>query len=223
MFVKNELDELSQKNLQRQLELFSGLIVARYCAKHDPLDKFSFEIINQIPGLPFKSSVTTFEDAGTMELKHIITGLRDSKELEGSMTYFVDNRKIYEVVDGQITCDTLNLASCFQIPGEMEDIIKQNFHHFAGQYFYQDISKLQFLNARQEVGQVFESNKYLFYRRNGELAISSKNSGKEILNSFGLTKEATQEDISAMDKLAHGARVLRQDEEQQKPTVRFKL
>lgn len=218
-----DTNELNHQELYQLFNVYSGFTVARYCAKHDPAGKLSFEIVNHIPGSSEKSTFTTFDNVNTPELKHIITAFQNPHLLDGSMAYFVDGNKIYQVKDGQITRDTLGLAPYFQTQGKAKEVAAKNFHKLAGQYFYRDICKLKSLTSQIEDGKVFESNKYLFHRKDSELVITSKMTNQEILNSQGFTKEATQEDVSAMNNLAKGAGVLRQDGLKPKPTVKFKL
>lgn len=220
--IRPDIDDLNREHLHRFFKVFSGLIVARYCARYNPEDKLDFKIVNQTFGSPDKYTISSFEGVPTEDLKHVVTAFKYPNLLEGSMTFFVDENKIYEVEDKQITCDLLEMGDYFQTEGDINEIIDKSFATLAGQYFYQDIyNSTFFVNQGKKYDCIHEGKKYIFESQKGQLTVTSKIKNQEILNSQGFTSKATVEDVEAMYNLAKGLRTLQSPRQTPVPKLRL--
>lgn len=213
--ISPDINNLDKQELDRLFRTFSGLAICRYQVEYNPDGKSQFKIALQSPVLDEKKAIVDFSNLDTPELRHIVTAFKNPWLLEGKMAYFIDQNLVYKVENKQVTCDTLELAPYFQTPGGVDEIIKQSFNRFTGQFLYKDICKLEALATQINVG----SSEYLLHTDKGQLVVSSKSRDTQILNSQGFTDHATKSDVMAMDDLANFAKGIIKVEAKPRPKL----
>lgn len=156
------------------------------------------------------------------------TALTNPSNLKGSVIVLMENKKVFEVKDGQVIKDDLQLI--LKAPKQMQEQQEPDIE------LHLDTQKLKekgniiancargilnSLRGDKEVIQAsdgtccYTSVNYIFSLRNDKVSVVSKETGQLVLNNDGFTDEASQKDIKLLQKVVQAAAVMNQNNVQQ--------
>lgn len=168
------------------------------------------------------------------------TAITNPSLLKGSVSIFMENKKVFEVKEGQVLKDDLQMI--LSAPKQQQD---DNIElHLETQKLKANgcnivTSAKQLLNSfcnRKEINQAsdgtccYTSGCYIFSCKEDRVAVVSKQTGHVVLNNDGFTDKASEQDIKMLQKVVLAAEKLRemenvqqQQEQQRQPQFTLEM
>jgi hypothetical protein len=170
------------------------------------------------------------------QIEEIQTALQNPSALKSTVNIFVGDELVYQVKDGQVLRDKLNLSSSFKeqqldqtpeinIKFETEKM-KANGRNLAtaAKDLIAGLWKRREAQAAPDGTLTYQSGHYIFSCKNEQLSVVSKETNQEVLNNNGFTDNATYKDIKLMQKVELAAAKLKQEELQlEQPKFNLKM
>jgi hypothetical protein len=158
-------------------------------------------------------------------IQKVQTAFKNPSELKGTVSIFIGDEQVFQVKDGQVIKDDLQLISNAHRQNETGDI---ELH--LGTQELKDKGNIIANCAREilntfrggkEVTQAsdgtlcYQSGYYVFSCKEEKVTVVSKETGQVVLNNNGFTDMAREKDIKLLQKVEQAAAVVKEENKQQ--------
>lgn len=164
------------------------------------------------------NSELTQEEA---KILHFQTALETPNKLEGVVKFSIDNKTVLWVEDGRVIQDDFDILAQLladRIIQPMDNFIRAAAGVNLLDYIRSVVETYGSKTSERTI--TLSGENYVYTLKDERLKVTTKDGNREVLNSDGFTKEATQEDMTALEAFKKLAPEIRG--ENLSPSVRIK-
>lgn len=235
---KSEVYHLTQEYQRTWKELLNLLLARMKALGKNPAGNVTVKVEGKDVYKSLQGKNPTLNNLKPQHIDKFKTAVTNPQQLQGSLSIFIDNEKVFEVKDGVVLKDDLQLI--LSSPKQQQaDNVELHLDAQAlkekGCNIVTSAKQLldSFLN-RKEINQAadgtccYTSGCYIFSCREDKVTVVSKETGQVVLNNDGFTDRASEEDVRMLQKVTLAAAKLKEIENEQiqetvKPTFGLKL
>lgn len=233
---EHDVNHLSREYKETWKEFLNFLIVKALKAGKKPDNSVTVKVDGQtvyenIKGRETRNSL----QAQTIQtVKTTITNPESLKK--GSISIYIGDEKVFQVKDGKVLKDDLELVSTPQQKQNPDIELHLDIEKMKGKGMGLAARAKEILSnllQRKEIETTpegivsYQSGNYIFSCQNEQLSVISKEHGQEVLNSSGFTDKASEQDIKLLQKVEPAAASLKQldslHQQQLQPQISLKI
>jgi hypothetical protein len=183
------------KDAQEALDAAIELVALKHFHESRGLPPNSIQIAIAKPYSPSQGVSTELINSDVFDL---VSALVKPEILKNGIGIYVDEKRVFLAQNGKVIEDSLNLVEWLKQAHKL-DPQKEAEGKKLVQYAH---ALLAIYGTRYTDSSLhFEGDKYSFSEKDGQLKVCTQVDGREILNSYGFTSQATPQDIEGLQKL----------------------
>lgn len=166
-----------------------------------------------VPGSLFMNSEGEEDLKNRATLLHFSIAFQNPEKFEGIAYLSLNDKTVFEIEEGKVIKDDLNLCSHFQLKERMEELGEVMDNYTQGLEVARNVSKFTDIYTQGEGEQ--ESENYKFSLKNGVFKVTATEGNRTVLTDSGFTPQASEEDREFLTKLSEVAKQLQKPDQDQ--------